>query len=329
MSQNNLIDGFGRKISYLRLSLTDRCDLRCLYCMRETETFMPKKEILSAAEIAFLAQTLVARGVKKIRLTGGEPLGRKDFIDIARTIARLPLDEWTLTTNATLLPTYARELAALGLKRVNISLDSLDEKTFATITRGGKLHKTLDGIQAALDNGIKVKINCVALAKLNEADIPQMITWAHEQKMDFTLIETMPMSETGLDLTQHYVPLEKIRQDLENNWHLIPEIKMNSTAGPAQFFTISETQGRLGLITPISNKFCSACNRVRISADGKLWTCLGQNHFIDLKKCLTSNSALNHALDEAMKHKPLEHNFYITKNEVSGSPQRMMASTGG
>ncbi len=333
MLQNNLIDGFGRKISYLRLSLTDRCDLRCLYCMSARQTFMPKEDLLTLDEIDTLLKVFVARGVRKIRLTGGEPLARKDFMSIAEQVARLELlDEWCLTTNATFLPAYAERLAQLGLKRVNVSLDSLRDEVFAKITRSksGALQKTLDGIEAAQAAGLRVKINCVALAGLNGDELPEIITWAHKNNMDLTLIETMPMSDTGLDLTKHYLPLNKVHAQLAHKWRLVEETNIPlASRGPAQFFRVAETNGRLGFITPLSHKFCTSCNRVRVSADGKLWTCLGHNHFVDLRKVMRAGESLDQALNEAMQHKPLEHHFYIDKNKVSGSPQRMMATTGG
>lgn len=332
MQNKRITDGFGRHISYLRLSLTDRCDLRCLYCMSERPQFLSKNELLSTEEIVFLATQLVERGIKKIRLTGGEPLVRKDFLEIAQQISMLDLDEWVITSNGTLMPIYASKLYQMGLRRVNISLDSLQEDVFAKITRGGELKKTLTGIEAALENGIAVKINCVALAGLNENEIPAIIEWAHKKNMDFTLIETMPMSDTGFDLTKHYLPLTQLRQKLEKKWQLVPEIKTAAHTGPAQFYNISETGGRLGLITPISNNFCANCNRVRVSVDGKLWSCLGQNHFVDLRKAIRANdggASLNQAFNEAMIAKPLSHNFFIDSKNVTGSPQRMMATTGG
>jgi cyclic pyranopterin phosphate synthase len=328
MSQSNLIDGFGREVGYLRLSLTDRCDLRCIYCMSEKPEFMPKSTLLSAVELAGLLKKFAQRGIKKIRLTGGEPLARRDFLSIAESVAKLELDEWTITSNGTRLPLYAKQLYDLGLRRINISLDSLRADVFAKITRGGILAKTLAGIDAAQENNIKVKINCVALAGINEEEIASMIEWAHNKKIDFTLIETMPMSDTGLDLTKHYLPLIQVRAMLEQKWQLELETK-KKLSGPAQLYKIVETGGRLGLITPLSNKFCSACNRVRVSADGKLWTCLGQNHFIDLKQVIRTGGDLDLALDKAMKDKPLEHNFFIGTDKIAGSPARMMAATGG
>ena len=237
-----------------------------------------------------------------------------------------------MTTNATLLPAYAERLAQLGLKRVNVSLDSLRDEVFAKITRSksGALQKTLDGIEAAQAAGLRVKINCVALAGLNEDELPEIITWAHKNNMDLTLIETMPMSDTGLDLTKHYLPLNKVHAQLAHKWRLVEETNIPlASRGPAQFFRVAETNGRLGFITPLSHKFCTSCNRVRVSADGKLWTCLGHNHFVDLRKIMRAGESLDQALNEAMQHKPLEHHFYIDKNKVSGSPQRMMATTGG
>lgn len=325
MNNNNLIDQFGRKITYLRLSLTDRCDLRCVYCMSARPTFLPKKELMNLNEMTAIVEGFVRAGIQKIRLSGGEPLVRPDFLAVAKMVAAQPLREWTLTTNATQFPLVAGAVAKLGLRRINVSLDSLNAETFAEITRGGKLEKTLDGIAAAKAEGIQVKINALALAGINDDELSDLIEWAHGQGHDITLIETMPMSDTGMDLTKHYLPLTKVKTQLDAQWHLTPEIERAPSSGPAQFFKVKETGGRIGFITPLSQKFCANCNRIRVSADGKLWTCLGQNHSIDLKAA----DNLDKAIQNAMHAKPLEHNFAIEKNKIHGSPQRMMAHTGG
>ncbi len=330
----DLTDPFGRKITYLRLSLTDRCDLRCFYCMAEFMTFLPKKDILTLEELCQISDAFIARGVRKIRLTGGEPLVRKGFMSLVDHLAvhldAGRLDEITLTTNATQLARYANDLKNAGLKRVNISLDSLDPQTFSRITRGGKLESVLAGIEAGLDAGLHLKINTVALKNDNASEIPQMVAWAHAQGMDMTLIEVMPMGETGENRLNQFIPLTEIRQHLESQWDLIDTD--DNTGGPARYVNISQTEGRLGFISPLSRNFCSGCNRVRVTCTGKIYMCLGQNDHADLKAALREPNgveALDHLLDEAIGRKPERHNFEIKHPDNPSTSPRHMSVTGG
>ncbi len=327
-----LEDAHGRIISYLRLSVTDRCDLRCVYCMSARPRFLPKSEVLSPAEIDRLVGACVARGVHKIRLTGGEPLVRREIMDIVAALAAHELDELTLTSNGTLMPLYADQLYAHGVRRVNISLDSLRDDVFAKITRGGDLAKTLAGIDAAQQAGLKVKINIVAMAGINQDEIPEMIDWAHRRHMDVTLIETMPMSDTGFDLTRYYLPLSQVRERLEDLWQLKDDDAVAQHGGPARYAHVEETGGRIGFITPLTHNFCAACNRIRITCTGQLYMCLGHEDHIDLRKALRASqddAPLHAALNRALRKKAPAHDFYISADKVSGSPARAMSTTGG
>jgi cyclic pyranopterin phosphate synthase len=328
-----LIDPFGRAITYLRMSVTDRCDLRCAYCMAEDMTFLPKKELLTIEELDRLCSAFVRKGVKKIRLTGGEPLVRRGIMDLvnglSRHIASGALDELTLTTNGTQLAKFADGLAAAGVRRINVSIDSLDAEKFRRITRGGDLNKVMEGLDAAQAAGLKVKINAVALKDDNADEIPDLIAWAHGRGMDATLIEIMPMGETGENRADQFASLLVIRDALEKRWTLtdIPE----RTGGPARYVRIEETGGKLGFITPLSHNFCESCNRVRVTCTGQMYMCLGQEDVADLRTPLRSSEgdfALDAAIDEAIGRKPKGHDFVIERQRPAATP-RHMSVTGG
>ncbi len=327
-----LIDSFGRQISYLRLSVTDRCDLRCAYCMPERMQFLPKSEVLSLEELHRLALAFIARGVTKIRLTGGEPLVRRDMMDLVRALGRAigdGLEELTLTTNGTQLAQHAEALAAAGVKRVNVSLDTRDPALFARLTRRDQLPAVLDGIAAAKAAGLHVKINTVALKGLNEAEIPDFMHWGHSEGHDMTLIEVMPLGEVEDERVDHYLPLTAVRDRLEDRFTLIPLAPR--TGGPARYVRVEETGGTLGFITPLTQNFCAGCNRVRITATGQLYACLGGAEKVDLRAALRSKAPeeeLAVALDRAMQIKPERHHFAIA--EGSGPAlERYMSLTGG
>jgi len=328
-----LTDNFGRNITYLRLSLTDRCDLRCFYCMAEHMVFLPKKDLLSLEELGDVADAFIARGVRKIRLTGGEPLVRKGFLTLVEHLSSHleagRLDEITLTTNATQLHRFAEPLKNLGINRINVSLDSLDPLAFNRITRGGNLTRVLEGIDAGLDAGLKLKINTVALKNDNADDIPEMVMWAHGRGMDMTLIEVMPMGDTGENRFDQFIPLSEIRDQLERKWAL--QDTAETTGGPARYVQIAETGGRLGFISPLTKNFCAGCNRVRITCTGKLYMCLGHGAHVDLRRALRAGShdALDAALDQAMINKPEKHDFEIKKSGNTSGTQRHMSVTGG
>ena len=325
-----LVDSFGRTVTYLRLSVTDRCDLRCTYCMSEKMTFLPKSDLLDAEELEAVARTFIARGVTKIRVTGGEPLVRRNILDIMTRLSNYlgdGLEELTLTTNGTQLGKNAQELARLGVKRINVSLDSINPETFARITRGGKLTQVLDGIAAAQSHGLKIKLNVVALKNDNAAEIPSLIDWAHRRDIDVTLIEAMPLGEIEADRYDQYIPLSDVRANLEKQFTLTPEDYR--TGGPSQYWRVAETGGRLGFITPLSNNFCAGCNRVRLTCTGKLFLCLGQNDDADLREVLRSGGDLDAALTEAMTRKPKAHNFLIDAPGKAPAVARHMSMTGG
>ena len=328
-----LIDGFQRHVSYLRLSVTDRCDLRCTYCMPERMEFLPRKEVLSLEELYRLSLGFIARGVTKIRLTGGEPLVRRDIMDLFRALgAKLGdgLEELTLTTNATQLAQRADELAACGVRRVNISLDTLDRARFAGLSRRDSLPQVLEGIEAAKQAGLKVKINAVALKDINEEEIPDLIGWAHGEGFDLTLIEVMPLGEVEQDRVDHFLPLSEVRDRLENRWTLT-ELG-DDTGGPARYHRIEETGGRLGMITPLSNNFCAGCNRVRVTATGQLYPCLGGGEMVDLRAALRSGNEdedFAQTLNEAMRIKPERHHFRIDERGEAPAQPRHMSVTGG
>ena len=326
-----LIDAFGRRITYLRLSVTDRCDLRCRYCMKARPEFLPKSEVLTLEELEQVALAFVARGVTKIRVTGGEPLVRRDVITLIERLGdRLGagLEELCLTTNATRLEEFAPRLAAAGLKRVNVSLDLLDPKTYHALTRGGSLDRALAGIAAARTAGLKIKINAVALKDTNAAALPGLIEWAHGEGHDVTLIEVMPMGEVEANRFDQFLPLDAVRQDLEARWTLTD--LTDATGGPARYVRVAETGGRLGFITPLTSNFCAGCNRVRVTCTGQLNACLGRDGSLDLKAALRSGGpgALDALLDRAMITKPEAHDFRIGREGSSGA-SRDMARTGG
>ncbi len=336
-----LVDGFGRHITYLRLSVTDRCDLRCAYCMAENAVFEPKARLLSLEELEQVALAFVKRGVRKIRLTGGEPLVRRNVMQLIEGLSR-PLhdgrfDELTITTNATQLAPHAEELAALGVKRINVSLDTLDRENFARLTRRDALPKVLAGIDAGLAAGLKIKINAVALKGSNLHEIPSLMNWCHERGMDLTLIEVMPMGEVEEDRVDQYAPLLDVRRDLEQRFTLEPEDYR--TGGPARYVRVKETGGRLGFITPVTQNFCEGCNRVRVTCTGQLYMCLGQQDQADLRAVLRAHgpdaspaalsAALDEALDEAMTRKPKGHDFLIEKRGAAPATPRFMSATGG
>ena len=328
-----LIDQFHRRISYLRLSLTDRCDLRCSYCMPERQTFLPRSEVLSLEELHQLALGFIARGVTKIRLTGGEPLVRRDMIELVHALGRKlgdGLDELTLTTNGTQLAAFADDLFAAGVRRVNVSLDTLDRAKFAELTRRDSLPQVLQGIAAAQTAGLKVKLNTVALKGINQAEIPELLVWAHRQKIDLTLIEVMPLGEVEGDRFDHYVPLTAVRTELEQRFSLSPSA--HRSGGPARYFDVAETGGRLGLITPLTANFCDGCNRVRVTATGQLFACLGGREQVDLRAALRSDdplAGLAAGLDEAMRIKPERHHFAIDRAGQAPALARHMSVTGG
>ena len=327
-----LVDAFQRRISYLRLSVTDRCDLRCTYCMPEKMTFLPKKDVLSLDELHKLSLAFVARGISKIRLTGGEPLVRRDVVELVRALGRQlgnGLDELTLTTNGTRLEEFAGDLAAAGIKRVNVSLDTLDPVLFETLSRRDRLAEVLRGIAAAKAAGLAVKINTVALKGLNEGEIPFLVEWAHARGHDMTLIEVMPLGEVEGERVDHYLPLPAVRDALEERFNLTDIA--DQTGGPARYVRVAQTGGRLGFITPLTNNFCATCNRIRVTATGQLYACLGGAEQVDLRAALRSDdpdARLDAALDEAMRIKPEKHHFRIGAGEGPAQP-RHMSLTGG
>ncbi|MSP43883.1 MAG: GTP 3',8-cyclase MoaA [Alphaproteobacteria bacterium] len=333
-----LIDPFGRHVSYLRVSVTDRCDFRCVYCMSEDMTFLPKRDLLSLEELDRMCSAFVARGVDRLRLTGGEPLVRRDILWLFRRLSRHldsgALQELTLTSNGTQMPKYARELYACGVRRVNISLDSLDADKFQKITRWGKLDQVLRGIDAAQEAGLQVKINMVALKDLNGDEIPDMIRWAHGRGMGLTLIETMPLGDIDGDRTDQYLPLSQVRTELATHFTLEP--LAHRTGGPARYMRVAETGGRLGMITPLTHNFCESCNRVRLTCTGTLYMCLGQDDAADLRTPLrrdaqegAGDAHLMAALDEAIGRKPKGHDFIIDRRGQKPAVARHMSVTGG
>jgi cyclic pyranopterin phosphate synthase len=325
-----LIDGFGRRISYVRLSVTDRCDFRCRYCMAEEMRFRPSSELLSFGEIEALVDLLIERGVTKFRLTGGEPLVRRGILDlIERLGTRIGrgLDELTLTTNGSQLAGAADRLSAGGVRRVNVSLDSLDAEAFAHITRRGRLGQVLEGIAAARAAGLKVKINMVALRGLNEEQIEPMLRWCGAQGFDLTLIETMPLGDVADDRSAHYLPLGEVKRKLEERFVLVPSLAR--TGGPARYLDVVELGVRLGLITPISDNFCAGCNRIRVTATGTVYGCLGHDSKVELRDLLRSGDqmAAAAALDALIAAKPERHGFDIAA--AKPAVERFMSVTGG
>lgn len=329
-----LTDKFGRDITYLRLSVTDRCDLRCTYCMAEKMIFLPRKDLLTFEEMDRLVGAFVTRGVRKIRLTGGEPLVRRDVIPfiegLSRHIKSGAVDEVTLTTNGTQLAGCADDLARAGVKRLNISLDSRDPEIFARLARRDMLGKVLGGIDAALEAGLKVKLNTVAMKGVNEDEIPDLMAWAHSKGMDMTLIEVMPMGAVDEDRVDQFLPLTVVRDNLETRFTLTP-IDYR-TGGPSRYVRVEETGGRLGLITPLTQNFCAGCNRVRVTCTGRIYMCLGQDDFVDLRAAMRGDNPeadLDAALIAAMGAKPEKHDFNMSKRGQNPAVGRHMSMTGG
>jgi cyclic pyranopterin phosphate synthase len=327
-----LIDRYGRRIDYLRVSVTDRCDFRCVYCMSEHMEFLPKSEVLSFEEIDQIVQSFVARGTRKVRLTGGEPLVRRDIIELVQKLGSYighGLDELTLTTNGSQLRRYAERLAQAGVRRINVSLDTLDEARFTAITRRGRLTDVLDGIDAAAEAGIKLKLNMVAMRGVNDDEIETMMAFAHGRGFGLTLIEGMPLGEVGIDRVESYLPLKELRQDLAAKYTLEPTD--HRSGGPARYDWVRETNGLLGFITPMSHNFCESCNRVRLTATGQLYLCLGQDDMVDLRQALRTDgpAALDAALDRAMQLKPKGHDFILDRDHTAPALSRHMNVTGG
>lgn len=329
-----MIDPFGRHVSYLRVSVTDRCDFRCVYCMAEDMTFLPKKDVLTLEEIERLCTVFIRKGVRKLRLTGGEPLVRRNIMSLIRNLGKHletgDLDELTLTTNGSQLAKYADELVDAGVKRINVSVDTLDPDKFREATRWGRLEQVMAGLAAAKKAGLKVKINAVALKQLNASEFDDMIKWCGDNSFDLTLIETMPLGEIGEDRVDQYLPLSQVRQDLEKRWTLtdIPY----RTGGPARYTEIGETGQMLGFITPLTHNFCESCNRVRLTCTGTLYMCLGQDDAADLRAPLRASEddqLLETAIDEAIGRKPKGHDFEINRREAKPAVKRHMSVTGG
>ena len=329
-----MTDPFGRDITYLRVSVTDRCDFRCKYCMAEHMTFLPKKDLLTLEELDRLCSVFVERGVRKLRLTGGEPLVRKNVMHLIKQLSRHlksgALEELTLTTNGSQLSRFAGKLADAGVRRLNISLDTLDKDKFRQITRWGRLGEVMAGIGAAEEAGLKIKINTVALKRFNDEEISEIMRWAHGRGMDMTVIETMPMGEIDEDRTDQYLPLSQLRESLEKQFALT-DIPFK-TGGPARYVHVEETGGRLGFITPLTHNFCESCNRVRLTCTGTLFMCLGQDDAADLRDALRSsegNEPVSAAIDEAIMRKPRGHDFVIDRSTKRPAVARHMSVTGG
>ena len=326
-----LVDGQGRAIRYLRISVTDRCDLRCRYCMAEEMTFLPRSALLALEEIALIAERFVARGVTKIRLTGGEPLVRRDAMDLARRLGRMVgagLDELTLTTNGTRLADHAQALADAGVQRINVSLDSRDPELFRYVTRHGDVAQVLNGIEAARAAGLRVKINMVALKGLNDAEIPAMLDWAAQEDMDLTLIETMPLGRIEGDRADRFVPLTTVLDALRQRFDLAPD--RHDSGGPARYWRVGGSGTRLGLISPLTGNFCATCNRVRLTTEGKLYSCLGHDDHVDLRAAIRDGglAAVDEAIDAALGAKPARHEFDVTRG-AGPAVARHMSVTGG
>jgi cyclic pyranopterin phosphate synthase len=334
LASSAMTDPFGRRINYLRVSVTDRCDLRCFYCMSEDMTFLPKADLLTLEELDRLCSAFIAKGVTKLRLTGGEPLVRRNVMGLVRSLSRHlktgALKELTLTTNGSLLSKYAAELADCGVKRINVSMDTLDPVKFRTITRWGDLSKVLAGIDAAQAAGLAVKINTVALKNMNEDEIPSLIEWAHGRDMALTLIEVMPMGDIGEGRIDQYVPLSMLRARLASQFTMTD--LTDDTGGPARYVRVAETGGKIGFITPMTHNFCESCNRVRITCTGTIHTCLGHEDASDLRKPLRAsvdNDLLNATIDRAIGLKPKGHDFIIDRRHNRPSVSRHMSVTGG
>jgi len=329
-----MVDPFGRHVSYLRVSVTDRCDFRCVYCMAEDMTFLPKKDVLSLEELERLCTAFISKGVRKIRLTGGEPLVRRNIMSLIRNLGRQVkdgrLDELTLTTNGSQLGKFAAELRDAGVERINVSVDTLDPEKFQHITRWGKLDTVMAGLEAAKQAGLRIKINTVALRHVNAGEIDELIRWTGDNGFDLTLIETMPLGEIDEDRVDQYMPLSELRRDLERRWTLtdIPY----RTGGPARYTEVIETGRKLGFITPLTHNFCESCNRVRLTCTGTLFMCLGQEDAADLRAPLRASdddALLGAAIDEAIGRKPKGHDFVIDRRNQGPAVGRHMSMTGG
>jgi cyclic pyranopterin phosphate synthase len=329
-----LVDPFGRHVTYLRVSVTDRCDFRCVYCMAEDMTFLPKRDLLTLEELDRVCTAFIDKGVRKIRLTGGEPLVRKNVMTLVESLSRHlksgALEELTLTTNGSQLAKYADELVRHGVRRINVSVDTLDEAKFRAITRWGDLPRVLAGVKAAQAAGLAIKINMVALKGVNEDEIAEMVRWSHGEGMDLTLIETMPLGDIDGDRTDQYLPLSLVRARLLDRFTL--EDIPYKTGGPARYVRVKETGGRLGFITPLTHNFCESCNRVRLTCTGTLYMCLGQEDAADLRAPLRAsegNALLDAAIAEAISRKPKGHDFIIDRRHNKPAVSRHMSVTGG
>ncbi|USG59848.1 GTP 3',8-cyclase MoaA [Sneathiella marina] len=330
-----VIDPFGREVNYLRVSVTDRCDFRCKYCMSENMTFLPKKEVLSLEELELISAAFIRKGVRKIRITGGEPLVRKGIMELFRNLGLYiksgELDELTLTTNGSQLSKYADELYEAGVRRLNVSLDTLDPYQFQDITRWGNFEKVMAGIKAAQKAGLKIKINTVAVKGFNDHECNDLIKWAGDEGMDITFIETMPMGSIDEQRSDQFLPLSELKKQLAETWTMAPS--QYRTGGPSDYYDVTETGGRIGFITPLTHNFCESCNRVRLTCTGMLYMCLGQNDKADLKAIIRGEkgfSALDAAIDEAIGRKPKGHDFIIDRNsDDNPAVARHMSVTGG
>jgi len=334
MTTPSMIDPHGRTISYLRVSVTDRCDFRCHYCMSEDMTFLPKSDVLSLEELDRVCSAFVRKGVRKLRLTGGEPLVRRNIMSLITSLGRHidsgALDELTLTTNGSQLEKYAGKLVENGVRRINVSLDTLDPDKFAKITRWGKLDQVLRGLDAAREAGLKVKINTVAVSGFNENELTSLVGWCGRQDFDITFIETMPLGDIGGSRAEQYLPLDKVREMLSRDWTL--DDSNHATGGPSRYFNVTETGNRVGFITPMTHNFCATCNRVRLTCTGTLFMCLGQDDAADLRRPMRASEGddlLNEAIDEAISRKPKSHEFIIEPGDGPPSVARHMSTTGG
>jgi GTP 3',8-cyclase len=331
----HMIDPFGRTISYLRVSVTDRCDFRCVYCMAEDMTFLPKADVLSLEELGRLCNAFIRQGVRKLRLTGGEPLVRRNIMwlieNLGRQVERGALDEITLTTNGSQLAKYADALKAAGVRRINVSLDTLDERKFAAITRWGRLGQVMDGLAAAKRAGLEIKINTVALKGVNDGEFDDLVAWCGAEGYDLTFIEVMPMGEIGdAARLDQYLPLSQVRARLAERWTLTESD--HRTGGPARYMTVRETGGRVGFITPLTHNFCESCNRVRLTCTGTLYMCLGQEDAADLRAPLRASESdmlLDGAIHDAIARKPKGHDFVIDRRHHGPAVPRHMSVTGG
>ena len=328
-----LIDQYLRKVNYLRVSVTDRCDLRCVYCMKEKMQFLPRKDILTLEEIERLCDNFIDLGIEKIRLTGGEPLVRKDIIKLIEKLNfkknKTNLKEITLTTNGTLLKKYAKQLKNNGIERINVSLDTINPEKYNKITRFGNIEKVFDGINESLDEGIKIKINTVVIKDFNEDEIEKLINWTNSKKIDLTFIEVMPMEETDVSRKYQFTSLTKIYERLNKTYNF--KQSSHNTGGPAKFYTSNNLSTKIGFISPLTNNFCASCNRIRISSTGKLFMCLGQNDYVDFRDIMRnefSDDYIKEKIKFALNIKPKEHDFMIG-SKINQYMKRHMNVTGG